>query len=107
MHPGQLVLLEGIGVTNLHYEIGRDVYKEEIRVFREVFDDEKAIIKQLVQAVPGVYMKPFCNQYSNSIYKPLSTVLISPFNTCGDIQDETLQEATTKLRERVFDIYAL
>ena len=61
VHPGSLVLPNGVGVTNLHREIARDDHKEAVRLFREVVDVEKALIKQLVQAVPEVYLKPFRN----------------------------------------------
>ena len=49
-------------------------------------------------------MKPYRNQYSNSIDIPLSIVLASLFATYGDIQDEVLQEATDKLYEHISDI---
>lgn len=104
VHPGVLVLPNGVGTTNLHREIARDTHKEDLRVFREDVDVEKALIKQLVQAVPEIYMKSFRNQYSNSIDNALSTVLTSLFTTYGDIVDDNLQDATDKLRERIFNI---
>ena len=103
-NPGVLVLPAGVGITNLNREIARDTHKENVRVFREDVDVEKALLKQLVQAVPEVYIKPFRNQYSNAIDLPISTVLTSLFTTYGDIQDEILQENTEKLRERIFNI---
>ena len=54
--------------------------------------------------MPEVYLKPYHNQYSNSIDIPLSIVLASLFATYGDIQDEVLQEATDKLYEHISDI---
>ena len=104
VHPGPLVLPNGVGITNLHREIARDDHKEAVRLFREVIDVEKALMKQLVQAIPEVYLKPFRNQYSNSLNVSLSTILTSLFTTYGKIQDDTLQEVTDKLRERIFDI---
>ena len=104
VHPGPLVLPNGVGITNLHREIARDDHKEAVRLFREVVDVEKALIKQIVQAVPEVYLKPFRNQYSNSVNVSLSTILTLLFNTYGKVQDDTLQEVTDKLRERIFDI---
>ena len=67
VHPGVLVLPNGVGITNLHREIARDAHKEALWVFREDDDIKKALIKQLDQVVPEVYTKPFRNQYSNSI----------------------------------------
>ena len=67
LNPGALVLPTGVGVINLHRKIARDAHKEALWVFREDDDVKKALIKQLVQIVPEVYMKPFRNQYSNSI----------------------------------------
>jgi hypothetical protein len=104
VHPGALVLPTGVGTTTLHREIARDDHNEAVRVFREVVDIEKALIKQLVQAVPEVYMKPFRNQYSNSVNVSLSSILTSLFNTYRKVQDDTLQEATDKLRARIYDI---
>ena len=104
VHPGVLVLPNGVGITNLHKEIARDTHKETLRVFREDVDVEKALIKQLVKAVPEIYMKSFRNQYSNSIDDALSTVLTSLFTTYGDIVDDNLQDATDKLRDRIFNI---
>ena len=79
-------------------------HKEAIQLFREVVDVEKSLIKQLVQAVPKVYIKPFRNQYSNSINIPLSSILNTLLTTYGKVQDDTLQEVTEKLRECIFDL---
>lgn len=104
IHPGPLVLPNGVGITTLHREIARDDHIEAVRLFREVVDVENALIKQLVKAVQDVYIKPFRNQYSNSINVPLSSILTTLFTTYGKVQDDTLQEVTKKLRERVFDL---
>ena len=53
--------------SHLHREIARDQHKEDIRVFNEVINVEKALLKQLVQAVPELYLKSFRNTHSNSI----------------------------------------
>ena len=52
IHLGPLVLSTGAGVTNLQREIARDQHNEDVRVFKEVIDVEKALLKQLVQTVP-------------------------------------------------------
>ena len=104
VHPGPLELPVGAGVTNLQREIARDTHKENLRVYREVVDLEKALLKLLVQALPDLYTKSFRNEHSNSIITPISDVLTSLIQTYGRVTDSELQDATTKLRERVFDI---
>ena len=58
LHSGPLVLPTGVGITNLQREIVRDQYNEDVQIFKEVIDVEKALIKQLVQAVPDLYLSP-------------------------------------------------
>ena len=77
--PGPLVLLSGAGMTNLQQEIAQDHHKEQMRVFCEVVDVEKALFKQFTQALPELYTKSFCNRCSNSITQNLDTVLTSFF----------------------------
>ena len=105
VHPGPLVLPAGAGVTNLQQEIARDQHKEAMRVYREVIDLEKALLKQLVQALSEIYVKSFHNCHSMAIFQPISTVLTTLFTTYGDVQDEEVQDIIDKLKARVFDIF--
>ena len=104
VHPGPLVLPAGPGVTNLQREIARDTHREEVRVFREVVELEKTLLKQLVQALPALYTKSFRNQHSNSITTPISDVLTTLIRTYGKVSDEELQQETAALRSKIFDI---
>ena len=61
VHRGQLFIPNRFGVTNLLKSITRDIHKDDIRLFREVDDVEKASIKQLVQAGPEMYTKQYRN----------------------------------------------
>ena len=48
IHPSPLVLLTGVGITNLQREIARNQHNQDVRILKEVIDDEKALIKHLV-----------------------------------------------------------
>lgn len=102
--PGPLVLPAGNNVTNLQREIARDLHKENERVWIESMKVEKALLKQLVAALPPLYVRSFLNKASMSITQPLSAVLTTLFTTYGDVTDEELEETTTTLKARVFDI---
>ena len=59
MRPGPLVLPAGAGVTNLPQEIARDQHIKNMRVFRVAVEVGKALLKQLTQALPKIYVKSF------------------------------------------------
>ena len=59
LHPRPLVLPAGQGVTNLQQEIARDNHQEAVRVFQEVVDLKKALLKQLVAALLPIFTKGF------------------------------------------------
>ena len=64
VHPGALVIPGGTPqheANRLH-----DDHKESIRLYREVVHVEKALIKQLGQALPEAYLKSFRNANTNS-----------------------------------------
>ena len=46
-HLSPLVLPTGVGITNLQREFTRDQHNEDVRIFKEVIDIEKALIKNL------------------------------------------------------------
>ena len=48
IHPGPFVLPTGVGITNFQREIARDQHNKDVRIFNEVIDVEKSLIKQLV-----------------------------------------------------------
>ena len=82
----------------------RDDFKEAKRVFKEMLSVEKALLKQVSTAVPGMYLKPFRNKNSNTIDKPISDILDYLFARYGRVPQETLAEEHAKLVEKTFDI---
>ena len=103
-HPGPLTLPAGAGVTNLQREIARDDHKENLRVFHECVNVEKALIKQLNKALPPEYLKQYRNIHSNTITTSLTVILTTLFTRYGQVSDTYLREVEEKLRSRVFDI---
>ena len=103
-HPGTLTLPAGVGVTNLQQEIARDNLQENLRVFHECVNVEKALIKQLNQALPSEYLKQYRNVHSNTITASLLVILTNLFTRYGQVSDTYLREVEDKLRSRVFDI---
>ena len=57
-----------------------------------------------MQALPDLYTKGFQKAQTNSITTFIADVLTILIQAYGKVSDEELQDATTKLRERVFDI---
>ena len=45
IHPCPLVLPTGVGITSLQRKIARYQHNEDVRMFKEVIDVEKALIK--------------------------------------------------------------
>ena len=102
MHPGHLVVPPG--TPKYQQQLLRDQRKEDIFMFKEIVNIEKCLIKQLVQAVPDVYLKRFRNHISNSITTPLPDILASLFTTYGEIEDDVLIEKKSQLENKVYDI---
>ena len=62
------------------------------------------MLRQLVQALPPVYIKGFRNRHSMVITQPILTLLTTLFTTYGDVQDGELTDAIDKLKSTVFDV---
>ena len=101
-HPGTLVIPPGS--TQHEANRLRDDFKEAVRLYREITQVEKALIKQLGQAMPSDYLKSFRNIHTNTITTPLPTILSHLFTTYGAIEPEELHEIEQNLRAKVFDI---
>ena len=82
----------------------RDDHKESVRVFCEVDNVEKALKKQLADALPELYLKRFRNRHTNTLTNTLPVVLDYLFQTYGEITDEELKLVEDNLKSRVFDI---
>ena len=102
VHPGALVIPGG--TTQHEANRLRDDHKEAVRLYREVVHVEKALIKQLGQALPEAYLKSFRNVNTNSITTPLPTILAHLFNIYGAIEPEELYDLEQNIRAKVYDI---
>ena len=82
----------------------REEYKEKKRLFVQVIDLEKALLRLMSQAVPSMYLKPFRNRHSNAIESTIPDLLSHLLSTYGNVQEDDLLRAEATLRARVFDI---
>ena len=102
VHPGQLTIPAGISqheATRL-----RNDHNTAIKVFRETVDVEKALIKQLVAAIDSTYLKSLRNATTNSITAPLHDVLDHLFTRYGQVESETLEDATEKVKQMEYSV---
>lgn len=51
-----------------------------------------------------MYLRPFCNEYSNAIETSIADILESLMTIYRVVSEEELRTAESALRERVFDI---
>ena len=102
VHPGNLVIPPG--TPNNQATVLREDHKEDIRVFKEATNVEKALIKQLGQALPELYLKRFRNRHTNSITTPIPDILTHLFEAYGNILPEELAERKQSLSTKVFDV---
>ena len=102
VHPGPLVIPTGTSqvlATGL-----REDHKEKVRLFREVNDVERRIIKQVVQAIDTTYLKTLRNSNTNTITCKIPTIFQYLYQNYGLINDDQLTEAETKLRSFQYDV---
>ena len=89
VHPGTTWLT---GSTNWETVILREDHKENTKEFREANAVEEALIKQLADALPPVYLKQYLHPKSNKITASLVTILADLFTNYGSITAEQLQD---------------
>ena len=79
LHPAPLVTPQG----TTHHESMRltKEHGEDIRLFREMLDAEKALIKQIVAAIGKDYLKELCNAGTDTIIISISQS-IGTFSHC-------------------------
>lgn len=63
IHPG---VVAPTGTTQYQSTVLRDEHKENIRLFREANVVEEALLKQLSNALPTLYLIPYCNPHSKN-----------------------------------------
>ena len=81
-----------------------DKHKEKIRLYREMNAVEQALLKQLSEALPPLYLKQYRDTHSNKISTPIRDILEDLMQTYGAISAEELEEREQTLKARVFDI---
>ena len=82
----------------------REDHKALIRVFREVVDLQKAVIKQIMKAMHLVYIKTLRDRSMSTIQADVPTVLAYLFTTYGTIEPEVVREHKLKVREMAYDL---
>ena len=82
----------------------RDDHKEEIRVFREVDNVDRALKNQLSEALPEIYIKRFRDRHTNTLNDSSHNILKYLFDTYGDLTPEELSSTEEKVKTKVFDI---
>ena len=96
-HPGPLDIP---ALTVYHVETRiREDHKALIRVFCEVTDLHKAVIKQIVKVVYPVYIKSLRDRITNTIQADVPIVLAYLFTTYVTIEPEVFRERKIKVRE--------
>ena len=99
VHPGPLPALTGPQYAR---QEAREDHKEAIRRFRESENVDKALKKQLAEAIPAFYLKRFRNPTTNTFTVSLSTILHYLFTTYGEITPDELREKEKKVTRNGF-----
>ena len=82
----------------------RENHKEEKRLFIEVTDLEKALIKMLSRTIPSMYLMHFRNEFSSAINARIPVILSHLLDTYGRVTEDDLLRAEGLLRARIYDI---
>jgi hypothetical protein len=82
----------------------RSEYDEAKRLWREVVDIERALIKQIVQAVESKYLKALRNSTTNSINKTMPDIFRYLFKKFGAIDSEQLLTEERTVRDMVYSL---
>ena len=78
-------------------------FDEELRVYHEVENVDKALKQQIVQAIEPKYLDAVRNRTSDTITIPVYQVMEHLFNTYGEITPETFQKKEQKVKAMTFD----
>ena len=95
VHPGPLVI--PAGTPNYIRSEMRDDHKEACRVAREAQNVRRALTKQLVEAIPDLYLKRFRNNLTNTFTDPVHVLLDYLFATYDNISPDDLKAEQEKL----------
>ena len=82
----------------------REDHKASKRLFIQVSDLEKALIKMLSRTIPSMYLMHFRNEFSSAINARIPVILSHLLDTYGRVTEDDLLRAEGLLRARIYDI---
>lgn len=100
--PGTTAVIPG-GATQHMTRTIRLQFDEDLRVYHEVQNVDKALKQQIVQALEPRFLDAVRDRTSDTITLPVYQVMEHLFNTYGEITPETFQEKEQAIKATVFD----
>ena len=102
IHSGALNIPQGTA----HHEAVRlrDEHHENIRVFRETLQVEKALIKQIVVAVDPEYLRELRNEMTNTITLTVPEILDHLITCYGQVDSTTLDKEEQKMKTYMWNV---
>ena len=101
VHPGAT---PAVGTTQHETTRLRDEWRDQIKLFREVTDVEKTIVKQIVEVIDPKYLKSIRDRVTNTITKSLVEILDFLFERYGIVEDDDLRDEEEEMRQFTYDI---
>ena len=92
-----------VGATQHMSNTIRDLWKENLRVYHEVENVDKALKQQIIDAVEPMYLDAIRNRTSNNITRPIFEVLEHLFDNFGEITPETFLEREAAVKAKSYD----
>ena len=101
-HPGVLAILHGTA----HHEVVRlrEEFLENIRLFRETIQAEKALIKRIVASIEPEYLKELRYDATNTITLDIPAILQHLYLHYGQVDSNVLDEEEQKLKNYMWII---
>ena len=78
-------------------------FDENLRVYHEVNNVDKALKKQIVQAIEPTYLDAVRDRTTNTILTPVHEVMEHLFSTYGEVTPETFQKKEAQIKATTFD----
>jgi len=102
LHPGLLVIPAG---TARHEAVRlRAEQDENIRVFRETLQVERALIKRIVAAVEPEYLRELRDELTNTIVLPVPQILDNLITCYGQVDSEALDKEDQNMKSYMWNI---
>ena len=102
VHPGALVIVAGTA----HHEAVRlrDDHTEQIRIYRETIDVERALMKQIINTVEIDYIKELFNEITGTITVTIPEVLTFLFTRYGEVDIQRVTKEEDKVKNYAWNI---